>query len=49
MTTKKEISEFMKKMGSRGGKKAADNMTKKQRVKRAKQAVAAREAKRGRK
>ena len=39
--------EYMAKMGSRGGKKAAKGMSKKQLVARAKKAVAAREKKRG--
>lgn len=46
---RKTKDEYMAKMGSRGGKKAAKGMTKKQLVVRAKKAVAAREKNRGKK
>jgi hypothetical protein len=41
-----DVRKIMAEMGRRGGKKAAAGMTKKQKIARAKNAVAAREAKR---
>lgn len=43
----KEVKKFLSKVGKKGGEKAAESMTKEQRVKRAKNAVNAREEKRG--
>jgi hypothetical protein len=47
MKINEQVRKIMAEMGSRGGKEAAKRMTKKQKIKRAKNAVAAREAKRG--
>jgi hypothetical protein len=43
------ISDVMRAMGKKGGKASLKTMTKDERIARAKKAVAAREAKRGRK
>ena len=44
---KKEISEYLAKIGSKGGKKAAEGMTKAARVERARKAAKARYEKKG--
>jgi len=44
---KSELSKYLAGIGSKGGKKAAANMTKAQRVARAKKAIAKRYAKKG--
>jgi hypothetical protein len=41
--TPKSVSDYMKRMGRKGGKKAAENMLPEERSERAKKAVAARE------
>jgi hypothetical protein len=49
MKIPKQALRYFKLTGSMGGRKAAANMTKEQRIERARKAVAAREAKRKRK
>jgi len=44
---KDELSKYMARMGSKGGKKAAAGMTKEQRSERAKKAAVARHGKKG--
>jgi hypothetical protein len=44
---KGELSTYLAKIGSKGGKKAAEGMTKKQRIDRARKAAKARAAKGG--
>jgi hypothetical protein len=46
--TKAELSAYLAKIGSKGGKKAALRMTKEQRIERARKAAKARVAKGGR-
>jgi hypothetical protein len=43
---KKEISDYLAKLGAKGGKASADKLTKQQRIERARKAVQARERKR---
>ena len=43
---KKEISDYLAKLGAKGGKASADKLTKQQRIERATKAVQARERKR---
>jgi hypothetical protein len=44
---KEEISKYLAKLGSKGGKESAKRLTKKQRVERARKAGKARQAKKG--